>query len=170
MLQNTFEYSCCDVPNCFIMFIDTEASHLYSLKPHNLQSVVKAGCSSLGAKSAHEEQLEIESNPLFHKFLNAVSAKGYFKGTIEGDEEHTIRYRKMVARFKEKLKAQAQAQTSSAAPPGSQPQSESSSGREAEAEALKEEGNNLLKQKDYAGATEAYTKAIQVHHHTHNYR
>jgi hypothetical protein len=143
---------------------DAEGEHLYSLKPHNLQSLISAGAGALGAKSFGDEQKEIESNPLFHKFLAAVTAKGFFKGTVEGDQEHKARYQKMVLRFKDKLAQAAKATDSTGVSengPGVVQQPEVQQA-EVQAEILKEEGNELLKQKDYAGATEAYTKAIQV--------
>jgi small glutamine-rich tetratricopeptide repeat-containing protein alpha len=107
--------------------------------------------------------------------LKQVTEKGFFRGTEPGEPEYKERYRKMVLRFKDKVKGQqAQAASGEAAatataanvpPPtpsaaGAAPPPPSAEDEEA-AEACKNEGNVKLQAKDFEGAVASYTAAIQ---------
>lgn len=102
-----------------------------------------------------------------------VTAKGFFRGTEAGEPEYKDRYRKMVLRFKDKVKAQQGGAAAPAAnalpppPPGTAAEgvvaaAAPSAGDEAAAEAFKTEGNLKLQGKDFEGAVAAYTAAVQA--------
>ena len=110
-----------------------------------------------------------------------VTAKGFFRGTEEGDAEYKERYAKMINKFKDKLAAQAAAgpvgggadtappppaaATAAAAPlaaPAAAAAAAPPAAGEEAAEKLKAEGNAKLQAKDFTGAVESYTKAIQA--------
>jgi len=98
-----------------------------------------------------------------------VTAKGFFRGTEAGEPEYKDRYRKMVLRFKDKVKTQqaaaaaapaASAAAAADAPPP--PPAPSAAGDECAAEAFKNDGNAKLQAKDFEGAVACYTSAIQA--------
>lgn len=86
---------------------DIDQKESFSFEPNTLLTLLEAGAGALGAKTQAQQQVEIEANPLFQKLLATVTAKGFFKGTVEGEPEYKERYRKMVSRFKQKLEANA---------------------------------------------------------------
>jgi len=168
---------------------DIDQKESFSFEPNSLLTLLEAGAGALGAKTLAQQQTEIEANPLFQKLLATVAAKGFFKGTVEGEPEYKERYRKMVSRFKQKLEANAataapplassEAGASALPPPPPAaaaaaastaatstsalvPAVAASDGKEGQAEAYKNEGNALLQSKNYEAAVEAYTKAIQT--------
>jgi small glutamine-rich tetratricopeptide repeat-containing protein alpha len=107
-------------------------------------------------------------------FKQKVTEKGFFRGTEPGEPEYKERYRKMVLRFKDKVKGQQQQQPSPGAaasanvpPPAPSSSAEAAAGTmsaaadEEAAEAFKNEGNVKLQAKDFDGAVASYTAAIQ---------
>jgi small glutamine-rich tetratricopeptide repeat-containing protein alpha len=102
-----------------------------------------------------------------------VTAKGFFRGTEAGEPEYKDRYRKMVLRFKDKVKTQqagaaaapaagAAAALAAADAPPPPPAPSAAAGDEAAAEAFKNDGNAKLQAKDFEGAVACYTSAIQA--------
>lgn len=151
-----------------------------SLKPHTLASVFRAGCASLGAKSAAQQLAELQSSEAFGQFVKVVSAKGYFKGVQEGSEGYDERMSKLVAKFKARTEAasggpaveeagsssSSRSAASAPAPPAARSAAAPSTGAKAadekRAEEVKGEGNKLLLAKDYEGAERCYTEALEL--------
>lgn len=153
-----------------------------SLKPHTLESVFRAGCTALGAKSAGQQLAELQSSEAFGQFVKVVSAKGYFKGVEEGSEGYDERMAKLVAKFKARTEAasggppveEAGASSRSAAPAAAAaaaaatsraaaaPATGAKAADEKKAEEVKGEGNKLLLAKDYEGAEARYTEALDL--------
>eukprot|EP00752_Nemacystus_decipiens_P005804 g5250.t1 len=155
-----------------------------SLKPHTLELVFRAGCASLGAKSAAQQLAELQSSEAFSQFVKVVSAKGYFKGVEEGSEGYDERMSKLVAKFKARTEAasggpaveeagsssSSSARSAASAPVSTAPAARSaaapSSGAKAadekKAEEVKGEGNKLLLAKDYEGAERCYSEALEL--------
>lgn len=101
-----------------------------------------------------------------------MTEKGFFRGTEPGEPEYKERYRKMVLRFKDKVKGQQQqppsgdAASAKAPPPAPSAAAEAAAAAvsaedEDAAEAFKNEGNVKLQAKDFDGAVASYTAAIQ---------
>ncbi|CAN0412813.1 unnamed protein product, partial [Ectocarpus fasciculatus] len=153
-----------------------------SLKPHTLESVFRAGCTALGAKSAGQQLAELQSSEAFGQFVKVVSAKGYFKGVEEGSEGYDERMAKLVAKFKARTEAasggppveeagvssrSAAAPAAAAAAPAARraaaaPATGAKAVDEKKAEEVKGEGNKLLLAKDYEGAEARYTEALEL--------
>eukprot|EP00903_Cladosiphon_okamuranus_P014941 g13832.t1 len=151
-----------------------------SLKPHTLASVFRAGCTSLGAKSAGQQLAELQSSEAFAQFVKVVSAKGYFKGVEEGSEDYDERMSKLVAKFRARTEAASgapageEAGSSSRSAPVSTtapfaaarsaaaPATGAKAADEKKAEEVKGEGNKLLLAKDYEGAERCYTRALEL--------
>jgi len=74
---------------------------------------VASGLVGLNARSRGEAELDVCSNKLFHQFLGAVKARGFFATTTHGNQEDdtasptntndTERYQKVVDKFRMKL-------------------------------------------------------------------
>jgi tetratricopeptide (TPR) repeat protein len=88
-----------------------------STPPLTLGEIVASGLVGLNARSRGEAELDICSNELFHQFLGAVKARGFFATTTHGNQEDDItsptntnqteRYQKVVDKFRMKLAANA---------------------------------------------------------------
>ncbi|CAM9338795.1 unnamed protein product [Ectocarpus sp. 6 AP-2014] len=156
-----------------------------SLKPHTLESIFRAGCAALGAKSAGQQLAELQSSEAFSQFVKVVSAKGYFKGVEEGSEGYDERMAKLVAKFKARTEAAsggppveeaggASSRSAAAAPAAAAaaaaatsraaaaPATGAKAADEKKAEEVKGEGNKLLLAKDYEGAEAKYTEALEL--------
>ncbi|CAN0468479.1 unnamed protein product, partial [Ectocarpus sp. 12 AP-2014] len=156
-----------------------------SLKPHTLESIFRAGCAALGAKSAGQQLAELQSSEAFSQFVKVVSAKGYFKGVEEGSEGYDERMAKLVAKFKARTEAASggppveeaggTSSRSAAAAPAAAAAAAAAKSRvaaapatgakavdEKKAEEVKGEGNKLLLAKDYEGAEAKYTEALEL--------
>jgi len=151
---------------------DVETSDKYSLPKASLPELLEAGVESLGVKTPAQELEELKDNPLFQQFLATVTKKGFFKGTEEGTPEYKARHRKMVVRFMAKLEDQKRKEAEQAAEAGAAdlppvpppaPSRAESGGADtaAKAEKFKEQGNDCLRNKDYDGAAELYSQAIE---------
>ena len=114
--------------------------------PTTLDKIFDAGVAQLDCKCAGDSILAVANDPKFESFSDAVKKKGFYKGVEEGSVEYLQRQAKLVAKFVEKSKA--------AAP--------DTAGDEARAEECKGLGNAAVTAKDFAGAIEHYTKAIDL--------
>lgn len=106
----------------------------------------------------------VEDSPVFLKFLENVTKKGYFSDAKEGSEEYSRRYQKVLAKFKSRMDAKK-------APSSASNDGKKSSGLKnaedlvAKAEAADKEkaaGNSSLKMGDYETACEKYKKALSI--------
>jgi tetratricopeptide (TPR) repeat protein len=89
-----------------------------STPPLTLGEIVASGLVGLNARSRGDAELDICSNELFHQFLAAVKARGFFAATNNQNQEDTTtekeRYQKVVDKFRMKLAANAAKEAQSA--------------------------------------------------------
>jgi small glutamine-rich tetratricopeptide repeat-containing protein alpha len=115
------------------------------------EDVVAAGKDKLGMMINLKTALaDAQSEESYTSFVENVSKRGYFEGTIEGTIEHMQRQSKLVKKFQEK------AQSGGAAAKAKKAKDE------AAAEELKATGNSLMSGKDYEGAIKSYTDALAL--------
>ena len=157
---------------------DPKQARDYSLKPASFPSIFEAGVQALGAKSAAQQLAELEASEAFGQFVKVVSSKGYFKGVEKGSTEYDERMSKLVAKFKARTQAAsggppveeagtgATPRSSESPPVGEATEAVPSSGAKAvdekKAEEVKGRGNKLLLEKNYEGAEECYTEALEL--------
>ncbi len=143
-----------------------------------LAEVYAAGCAALGLAPGGKSP--IESAPKFVKYLEAVTAKGWFKGVAEGSPEYDTKYQQVMDKFASNFPdAVAEANAAAAKPkpkPGvgegagaGAPRSAAKAaapaadaGDVAAADACKEEGNQLLLKKQYEAAVKKYSEALEL--------
>jgi len=78
--------------------------------PISLTELTVTGLSSVGGRSRFEAEKEMISSPLFEQFVSAVQSKGFFSLEENEDEEvYEERFRKVVAKFRQKLALKAEA-------------------------------------------------------------
>ena len=119
-----------------------------------LVEIFKAGLAALEQKTA--APAAAKESPVFKRFLESITAKGFFQGLQPGSAEYDARYRKAKDAFNAKMDKKKGAQT---AP------TQDSAGEvkdKARAMQLKEQGNELLVKKDFMGALQKYDQAIAL--------
>jgi small glutamine-rich tetratricopeptide repeat-containing protein alpha len=125
---------------------DTSDNFLNSYTTTSLSDIFTAGVTSLNLRTASEALESVQNDPKFGAFLDLVTKKGYFNDTEIGSTEYLKRQMKLVVKFQEKA--------ASAGP------------SEAEILKLAEEkkglGNIAISGKDYDGAINYYTEALEL--------
>jgi small glutamine-rich tetratricopeptide repeat-containing protein alpha len=142
-----------------------------------LAEVFAAGCTALGLAPGAKNP--VESAPKFVKYLEAVTAKGWFKGVAEGSPEYDTKYQQVMDKFASNFpEAVAEANAAAAAKPkpgmgagagAGAPRSAAKAAAPAAdagdvvaADACKEEGNQLLLNKQYQAAVKKYSEALEL--------
>jgi small glutamine-rich tetratricopeptide repeat-containing protein alpha len=125
---------------------DTSDNFLNSYSTTSLSDIFNAGVTSLNLRTASEALESVQNDPKFGAFLDLVTKKGYFNDTEIGSTEYLKRQMKLVVKFQEKA--------ASAGP------------SEAEILKLAEEkkglGNVAISGKDYEGAIQYYSEALEL--------
>ena len=117
-----------------------------SFYPVSLLEIMSAGCATLKLETPAEALASVENNPKFQTFLDVVKSKGYFEGSEPGSLDYLQRQAKLVLKFKEKAASGGASQVE----------------REKLAEDKKGLGNNAISIKDYEGAVQLYTEALEL--------
>ena len=117
-----------------------------SFYPISLSEIMTAGCATLKLETPAEALASVENNPKFQTFLDVVKSKGYFEGAEPGSLDYLQRQAKLVLKFKEKAASGGASQLE----------------REKLAEDKKGLGNNAISIKDYEGAVQLYTEALEL--------
>lgn len=134
-------------------------------KTYNDKPLEEIFASAIPKDSSNEE-----TNPMFLKFLNALSSKGFFGNAEKGTPEYQAKYQQALDKFKATTAASASAAASSApsaaaasAPaPAPKAVSSSVSNDETKAEACKVEGNSHFSAGRFREAVDSYTEAIEA--------
>jgi small glutamine-rich tetratricopeptide repeat-containing protein alpha len=120
----------------------------------SLVDVFEKGLESLGVSVAGSNPWAdskpaadpLEDDPVFKKFLQNVTKKGYFKGCEEGTDAYRERFNKVLGKFKSRMDSQ----------------KEDTERLEKEADEKKKAGNACLGMGDYESACTNYKKAIEI--------
>lgn len=118
-----------------------------SFYPLGLPDLLAAGVATLKAETPGDCLSSVEDNPKFQTFMDVVKQKGYFDGTEPGSLEYLQRQAKLVMKFKEKAAAAGPSTTAD---------------KEKLAEEKKGLGNNAISSKNYEGAVQLYTEALEL--------
>ena len=125
---------------------EAESFSTESFYPATLPEIMAAGIATTKAETPAEALASVENNPKFQTFLDVVKSKGFFEGSEPGSLDYLQRQAKLVLKFKEKAAS------------GGASQAE----REKLAEDKKGLGNNAISIKDYEGAVQLYTEALEL--------
>ena len=114
----------------------------------------------------------VEDTPVFLKFLENVSKKGYFNNTEEGSDEYNKRYQKVLAKFKSRMASKTMVANKDAignfdnakkkAATSDVQSAEDLAGKTEWADKEKADGNASLKMGDYETACAKYKKALVI--------
>ena len=108
----------------------------------------------------------VEDSPVFLKFLENVTKKGYFNDAKEGSDEYNRRYQKVLAKFKSRMDAKKAPSSGSndgkASSGDGLKKAEDSVAKVEAADKEKAAGNASLKMGDYETACEKYKKALSI--------
>jgi len=126
----------------------------HSYHPVSFSQIYDKGVEAMIPQTYKNTLEEVENNPKFEAFFNMVSEKGYYDGVDIDSLEYMTRHAKLIQKFKEKVNDNA---------PGSSSFLEKARGeREAQAEDKKSLGNAAISGKDYEGAVQHYTEALDL--------
>ena len=147
----------------------------YVDKHVSLAEAVHVGMKTLGARTREDAEQEIEKQPLFKEFLNAVKSRGYFH---EHNESYQKKYSKVITKFRLKLRDKAITDPNSSplshgpiirgiSSASSRIKLRSSFSKQdqnllEQAESHKNEGNVKMQSKDYQAAVVSYSFAIDI--------
>ena len=162
---------------------NTATKERYPLHGHSMIDIFKAGLEQLSGiksdstdsaadsqKKGADAKMEVEiptpvtdpAAPGFDKFVKFLrESTAFFNGADEGTPEFESKIKRARERYDEKL-ATKQQNGEKATRQAPEVSPEVSAEVKEEAEALKVEGNNKLKAKDYNAALDLYTKAIEL--------
>lgn len=146
--------SACDtikvINNAFGISNDsTEDFKEFSFYPITISQLISAGISSTKALTFNEIAKIADDNSQFDAFHSAVTEKGFYEGTEPGSMEYLKRHAKLLQKFSERV-------------PTTQTSVKGASSNEDLAEEKKILGNTAINNKDYHGAIQYYTEALDL--------
>lgn len=118
----------------------------FSFPTTNLPQIFESGVNTTGASSFGSVLENAQKNPKYQPFVDMVTSKGYFDGTEPNSIEYLQRQSKLIQKFLEKVANNDNEKVDN----------------EKLAEEKKNLGNAAISAKDFTGAVQFYTEALDL--------